>query len=532
MKPLSIKQPFSARLARALECAALSLVVAAALALAATSLFASARINPANYDMLQIHLFEENERTNLVIAVFGVLAMALAGAIPVTKRSNRITAAAVLLLLGMFGAVWALSVKAHAESDGDVLIQMAERFLAGDYSVVQSPSGFDHIYLVQSPYQVGLLACLQLFVAVFGATGALPVIRLMNVALLISSYAALLLMTQRVFRSERITFVTILLLCVFIQPVFNCTLVYGIVPAFACGVWAFYFTVRYLQDGKLWNMIPAAALLAAAVYVRTSAWVLVVAVVIVLLLHALREKKIAPVLVAILAVALAAPWCGVTQKAYEKQTGTEFGPGYPKTFWIAMCLQDGWKGPGWHVQEYQGMMRATYGDDAAGVGRRAEQDIVKKLEEFRQNPDRALEYYYEKLVTMWNEPTFTSIWITKSVPSYTEPGALTNFFYSDGFDTAFRLLMKKALLGVYAGFAIASVFLFRRGGTERLLLPLYLLGGMFFHLIMEAKSQYVLEYLPLMLPLAAYGSISLGEWILRLFRRKRTAEIGAEEGKT
>ena len=53
----------SAQLARALEMLALVFVLLAALALSITSLFASARISPVRYDVLQVNLFDENELT-------------------------------------------------------------------------------------------------------------------------------------------------------------------------------------------------------------------------------------------------------------------------------------------------------------------------------------------------------------------------------------------------------------------------------------------------------------------------------------
>ena len=50
------------------------------------------------------------------------------------------------------------------------------------------------------------------------------------------------------------------------------------------------------------------------------------------------------------------------------------------------------------------------------------------------------------------------------------------------------------------------------GNLLRTLLPLILLGGLLYHLLFEAKSQYAMPYFLLMLPLAAYG-------FFRLFRK-------------
>ena len=238
------------RAANILGILAMIAVLLIALALAGTSLFASARINPEQYVLLKIDLLPENPWVNALFAAAGIALIILLGKIPVSKRFNTIFGILVLGMLALIGLVWVRSVKAYAESDGDALILIAEKILAGNYADLRTPGVFDHVYLAQSPYQFGLLAYLQLFVALFGEINSFTILRLVNVALLISSYGALLLTTQRLFHDDRVTFVTILLLCVCIQPVLNCTLIYGIIPAFALCVWAVYFTVRYLQNGK------------------------------------------------------------------------------------------------------------------------------------------------------------------------------------------------------------------------------------------------------------------------------------------
>ena len=170
------------------------------------------------------------------------------------------------------------------------------------------------------------------------------------------------------------------------------------------------------------------------------------------------------------------------------------------------------------------------GGDAAGVGEQAKRDIAIKLKEFAVEPSKALTYYEQKLVSMWNEPTFTSIWITKSIGTYTEPTSLAKFVYSDAFDEGYRFTMKKAIVVVYAGFALSAVFLLKKRDETLLLLPVIIVGGILFHLIVEAKSQYVLEYLQLMLPLAAYGALSFGQFLAGLIHKKaaNTSESDAK----
>ena len=52
-----------------------------------------------------------------------------------------------------------------------------------------------------------------------------------------------------------------------------------------------------------------------------------------------------------------------------------------------------------------------------------------------------------------------------------------------------------------------------------MIFPIALLGGVLFHLLFEASSKYVLSYLPLFCPLAAYGILALGVDVKKWFVR-------------
>jgi len=524
MSDLVQSESKSTRIARVLSVLAMVAVLLFALALALTSLFASARINPVEYSLLKIQLLRENPLVNVLVAVVGVGLLVLLGKIPVTKRSNLILGSVVLVALGLFGAIWVRSVRAFAESDGDVLIQICERLLAGDYTSIAKSGEYLHYYMVRFPYQSGFLSYLEVLVRLFGATGVYPMARLINVGLLVSAYAALLLTTQRLFQNDRVTFVMIVLLCLNLQPLISCTFIYGLIPALALVIWAIYFVVRYMQTGKKRNMIPVVVLLAVAVYLRSNTWIAIAAIGIVLLLHAIQQKKLTPILMIAVIVITCMPLPKLAQMFYEQRLDTSFGEGYPKSYWAAMSLQKGWKATGWHVQEYQTMMEQTYGEDVAGIDARARQDVQAGIAAFQKNPGTLGTYLFEKMVSQWDEPTFLSIWISKSVNTFGEPTSLARALYSDAFGSFYELFTGKLIKVMYFGFAICAVVLLFRRTNEQLIFPIIILGGGLFHLIFEAKSQYVLEYLPLMLPLVAYGASSLGRLTVRPKAAMNTGE--------
>ena len=58
---------------------------------------------------------------------------------------------------------------------------------------------------------------------------------------------------------------------------------------------------------------------------------------------------------------------------------------------------------------------------------------------------------------------------------------------------------------IFFGMLLSLFELWRRREMESSLLPLIILGGLLYHLLFEAKSQYALPYFVLMIPMAAFG---------------------------
>ncbi|MPN21220.1 hypothetical protein SDC9_168599 [bioreactor metagenome] len=185
-----------------------------------------------------------------------------------------------------------------------------------------------------------------------------------------------------------------------------------------------------------------------------------------------------------------------------------------------MSLQNGWKASGWHVFAYQSMMKKTYGEDVSAIDRQAKADLAQSIQTLMQNPEEGKTYLFEKMVSQWDEPTFMSVWITKSVEPYAAPGRLTDLVYSEAFDSFYRFAEGALVKILYFGFLLCTASLLRRRTEEQMLLPLILLGGVLFHMIFEAKSQYVLEYLPFFVPLAAYGAWASANCVGRVIKQR------------
>lgn len=332
-QPLTPLKGRSEGAAKTLETIGLVMMAIVAMLLFATNLYASAQVSPVpdKYRMLLINIYEENELTNLAVVVVGIgLLYAVSRLVPITAKGNRYFAAVVLTVLTAFGIAWALSVNAQAESDGKVLMQIAEKLAAGNLRELGDTENYFHYYLVRFPYQCGLLSCCEALVRVFGMPGALTAARIVNAVLIGAAYLAVVCLSKQLFHDERTTFLTILLLAFCWQPILSCTFIYGLIPSVALYLWGFFFLIRYLQtDQKRW-IVPAALLPAMAVYIRSNTWIAILAAAIVLLLHAIGKRRMFPLLAAVILAAAAYPAPRLAQAGYEARIAPILAAGIPR----------------------------------------------------------------------------------------------------------------------------------------------------------------------------------------------------------
>mgnify|MGYP001365195669 CR=1 FL=1 len=498
------------RTAGMLELLALVAALVCALAFVYTSLTTTNYIDPKLYEGQHILAKADPILLNLAVTL---VVLALFRALRITRLPDWFVRSASIVLLAalaLIGVVWSLLMKAVPISDQDVLFTSALSLVKGDPSALQNTTGYEYFYFVRFPYQLGYLSCLETVMRLLGEQGTLIAVPIFNVLLLVSGYGALLLTTQRLFDDNRITFLTLLLLCVCVQPILACTWIYGLIPALSFSLWSVYFAVRFLQNGKK-REIPFFVLFAAlAVYMKPNAWIVAAAVAITLLLQALKARGWKSLVAAVILLGMCVPLPKIVQATYEDRIGVSFGKGYPMSSWMAMGMRDSWMAAGWY-NGYSKEMYYTYGTDLEAISERNRKDIAESVQGFADDPKGAYDFYQEKFASQWNEPTLESIWVSVVCDSYGERGKLAQSIY----DGRWPGVVLEEAMGyvqqiVYVGFALSLLILLRKRSVEQLILPIAIVGGVLFHLLFEANSKYALSYLPLFLPYAAYGALAFG----------------------
>ncbi|MEG2604187.1 MAG: hypothetical protein RSB91_04590, partial [Clostridia bacterium] len=181
--------------------------------------------------------------------------------------------------------------------------------------------------------------------------------------------------------------------------------------------------------------------------------------------------------------------------------------GVPMIAHVAMGLQEGPRSPGWFNQYNYDLYLANGHDGAAA---QANAYIAKRVQTFLQNPAYALSFFHTKLTVQWNETTFESLWVNRVCRYEEGRPAFVDSVLSGGLRAPLEHYMDWYTSLLYLGLAAGlSVLVLRRRKQAFPLglsvLVIIIFGALMYHMLSEAKSQYLFVYLPMMAPFAALG---------------------------
>lgn len=109
----------------------------------------------------------------------------------------------------------------------------------------------------------------------------------------------------------------------------------------------------------------------------------------------------------------------------------------------------------------------------------------------------------KKIVSQWNEPTYEALWVNRHHKG--EFSKIVQSIYDGKLYTVLYEYMNIYQSLIYC-MALACLLIYRNSWSmEQLFFFIVVLGGFYFHILWEAKSQYIYPYFLLLLPYAAVG---------------------------
>lgn len=475
--------------------------------------FQTSIIDPANYSGEVILYQNDNLALNLLFfAVFAVFVFYMRRFYDFFAKVNiKILEIVLGVYAVLLGLIWIYSVTSVPAADSYNIYEAATGAASGDYTAFRDFTEFynkdfysGYSYFNFYPFQLGFVFFCELVYRIFGTNSSMPV-QVLNVLAVGFAYYGIAKITGMLFKRKSIEFIAILLLAVCFQPILFCTFVYGNIIGMCLGIWACFFLIKYFQGANWKMLIPCGILLVISTIVKYNNMIYLVAFVIMLVIHTVKHKKWQSLAFA-LAICIATVGSStLIIFSYENRADTQFASGVSQVLYLDMGLQESSRAPGWYTRT--GL--ETYlnnGFDSSLANAQGWEDIGNRMDAFGDDLNYTFDFFGKKILSQWNEPTFESIWVSK-VKGHEELGDLGTAVYDKSLGQFLELHFGFYMRLVYLMFAagIYLMFINKKTNLKTVLLPLIIMGGFGYHLLFEGKSQYILTYIPLLIPTAAYA---------------------------
>ncbi len=430
---------------------------------------------------------------------------------------NRLSLRTELILLSVIviasGMIWVSSAQSAPSEDSMMVTNASFEFAHNDFGRLTNP---EERYFRNYSFQLGYVFFNEIIIRfreLFGKPENLLYLERLNVLFLDAAYIGIMLITDMIFDDKRIRHMTGLFMVLAAAPIMFSTFLYGIIPGFCASVWSVFFLVKFLRADKLkWKCIhgvACTALIALAVMIKSNNLIVLVALCVMAAAGISAKKNlITNGVLMIAAVVLSVSVSPAVKGMYESRSGVDLGDAVPFVSWFSMGLDESSNAPGWYnyVHTLRNFEESNFDADVAAE--KSKEHIKERIKEFAQHPQYADDFFYKKFVSQWNETSYQSIWTNRVRMHYAEYGKIANWVINENEYTVKKLMDIFAQL-IFFGALAGSVFILRDKRLMAALFPLIIVGGVMYHLLAEAKSQYAIPYFILMFGFAAYGICGL-----------------------
>ena len=419
-------------------------------------------------------------------------------AVPRTLKSLLKWTAIILFVLNLLLALYlVLNTQFEPLGDASILWDIACNMHNGNYTEFQYLG-----YAERHFNQMGALFFLKALVGLVGAENQF-VLQLINVAALGIFQLCLRKIGRQLFGEAAGDIA--LILCVLFFP-FS---LYVVFTYFNLISWALIALgmqqeIALFQTGRKRHMIIMMIAVFLAVMLKSFSWIAVIAMVIYACYEGLRKKQYLPLCGMAAAVVFVTLATMGMKQAVLSETGTDELRTMPALGYVAMGMQESYMAPGW----YNGVHDRTYleyeGDE--GLMKDAFSKMIQsRMQEFQKDPGYAVKFYYHKLASQWNNPSFQGFWFGEiSDPAVSVPEWIQSM-YTGPIRVKLNNYLNYLLTLIHAGVLLWLVLGWKEIRLKQLLPGIYFLGGFLFLIFWEAKCQYTLGFFIFLLVYSACG---------------------------
>ena len=407
----------------------------------------------------------------------------------------------VYLILGLF-LIYRLVGGLRADAYN--VYQAAKEFNSGVFDSLTNKDGYLFLY----PHQLGLMSLERIYIFLYDSE---KLIYLINLLFIIGTNFYIYKFSSKLFKNQLVTNYSIILSFLFFPLFFFLTFAYGTIPGLFLVLLGYYHLLKYNESFRYYNAIISILSFALACLIRNNYYIFVIAILLIQIFSFLENGKWKK-LILTLFIVISIPISSFLLKSYYQNVSQSPIPeGVPMISYITMGTQDNPNAPtigGWWDGYNTSLLRKNDFDQNKAVTQ-AKNDLKENLLTFYKQPMYALKFFYKKILSTWLEPTFQSIW----TGPLTEKGNIQNsrilksiyeeksgYYFLNSFGKVFTVSIYLLALIAVIYYIISKKF-----SVFELFTIIFFLGGFFFHLLWETKSQYVFIYVLLLIPTAANG---------------------------
>ena len=434
----------------------------------------------------------------------------------VQRRAGRRAFYAVLALWTAAAICFVLVVSLLQFGDSELVMEAAQRFAVDDYSPLEGE------YLNRVSYQLGICLPLEGLVRLLPELDLNLLVQVLNCLMSAVLMALLCRMAGELSGDGRVCWAAMLLYLAFLPMLMFNMFVYSVLPMMLFCVLAMLCFMRYAQTGRRRSGVLYALLIGVAAVLKPNAMIVMLALVICAGIHALERKDGFAVLCAVLSLALCIALPAGVVRLYEWRSGVTLASDTGMLLRLAMGMQDSVIAAGWYngmIDDYWSLSVTPEMEKAVAL-----EMLDASLRGFAADPAGAWAFFKEKFLTQWAEPSCDMLWYGSACGYGGRFNGLASLIFRDG--SGLRTLLEGYMnifqQAAYVLALIGAVGMLKgkRTGAVQLMLPVTILGGFLYHMLFEAKSQYIYPYMLLLMPLAAQGLSVLSEG-LRIIRKKK-----------
>ena len=418
---------------------------------------------------------------------------------------------------GALTALWAIGTLAliigmgtRQIYDAATVLEAGKLFAQGNYKMMASE------YINAYSYQLGWCLPLELLARTLPWVDLNLLMQGFNVMFSVGTAGAMAALAEAVFEREREKTACCALYLLMLPAPLVCQQVYGTLPMLFLLSLSLLCFAKYVRTGEKRFGAGYALLSALAYMIKPNAAIVLTALLICAVLDALNRRTIKPLAFALAAAVFAMVLAKGVVWQYEKRSGVMLRGDVSMLARFEMGLQEGGGAAGW----FNCYTEPFFAFDVSREQQRAivMADLQKSMEQFRENPASARAFAAEKFFSQWLEPTYGTLWNGALCEHGGAWDGLCEALFSQesGIRSALETCMGAMQRALYLLALIGTADGIRkRKDSLQTALPLIVLGGMMYHMLFEAKSQYAYVYAVLLVPLAARGLCRLEDYLTK-----------------